>query len=91
MRLRCCSKCSKDQLQGWSGIWRCLLGYSLKQSRTLEALQDLPLKEWGRSPVKTNGVLAAAGLTGEEHMGIPGRGGALRDVSTAAADQQKIT
>lgn len=41
--------------------------------------------------MKTNGVLAAAGLTGEEHMGIPGRGGALRDVSTAAADQQKIT
>lgn len=41
--------------------------------------------------MKTNDVLAAAGLTGEEHMGIPGRGGALRDVSTAAADQQKIT
>lgn len=66
-----------------SWIWRCLLGYSLRQTRTLQ--------EWGRSPAKTNDVLAAAGLTGEEHMDIPGRGRALRDVSTAAADQQKIT
>lgn len=41
--------------------------------------------------MKTNDMLAAAGLTGEEHMDIPGQGGALRDVSTAAADQQKIT
>lgn len=44
----------------------------------------------GRSLVKTNDVLAAAGLTGEEHMDIPGQGRALRDVSTAAADQQNV-